>query len=120
MKVCSKCGEEKPLSEFNKQNKNKLQSHCRLCERYRQLLINHGITSLKYEEMLSAQDGVCYFCKGGCFKGYLSVDHDHATGEVRWLLCSKCNVTLGNVNDDPYLLRAMADALESRVSYTGN
>jgi hypothetical protein len=47
----------------------------------------------------------------GCHRR-LSVDHCHVTNKVRWLLCSKCNVGLGQFDDDPELLREAANCLD--------
>ena len=73
-----------------------------------------GITLAEYEAMLLAQNGRCAICDGppsGRWQS-LHVDHSHATGKVRALLCHHCNVALGLAEDDPRLLRAMADYLD--------
>lgn len=123
LKRCSKCSEEKELTEFYKYSSTsaranldgtKLLPHCKKCHakgvmhhykfqggkeahRNRMLLHYHGITSEKYSEMLGSQDGKCAGCKA-IFK-VLSVDHDHITGKIRGLLCAKCNTGLGMLND---------------------
>ena len=59
--------------------------------------------------------GTCAVCggsePGGRF-GNWHIDHDHGTGEVRGILCSACNTTLGLMGDSPERLRAAADYLE--------
>jgi hypothetical protein len=54
--------------------------------------------------MLEEQEGVCYICKKADYDRELGVDHDHTTGEVRKLLCRKCNMGIGYFDDNPDLL----------------
>lgn len=67
-----------------------------------------GLTIEQYEAMLEGQKGRCLIC--GTTKSsanrLLSVDHDHATGSVRGLLCNNCNTGLGLFQDSVKLLRA--------------
>jgi len=71
----------------------------------------YGITPVEYERMFAAQAGTCAICRrservrnnvGGTKR--LAVDHDHRTGQVRGLLCHACNVSIGQMGDDPMLL----------------
>lgn len=58
--------------------------------------------------MLKAQNGVCAICsddKPGGF-GTWKVDHDHATGAVRGLLCNSCNAMLGYAKDNLDILHS--------------
>jgi len=57
--------------------------------------------------MLTAQNGACAICKHKP-QGTLCVDHCHATGKVRGLLCHKCNSGLGFYGDDSARMRAAA------------
>lgn len=79
----------------------------------------YGLAHGEYGRMLVEQKGVCAACgkpeetKGPTGKTRrLCVDHDHATGKVRGLLCNGCNRAIGNVNDDPETLRRLANYLE--------
>lgn len=54
---------------------------------------------------------VCELCSA---PGRTVFDHCHTNGHFRGWLCDRCNRTLGQVKDDPALLRAMANYLEER------
>jgi hypothetical protein len=80
---------------------------------------NYGITEADLEEMKKKQNYRCYICGSEGFligkNGHtekLAVDHDHATGQVRKLLCHNCNRALGLMHDDPSLLRKAANYIE--------
>lgn len=81
---------------------------------------NFDISDAERQAIDDRQYGVCAICKeeetiiDGQTKEVkpLSLDHNHKTGKVRGLLCTKCNIGLGNFNDEAYLLRRAADYLE--------
>lgn len=81
---------------------------------------DYGISLQLYQEILVAQGGRCAGCgalsgsERSNNNGYksLSVDHDHKTGAVRGLLCSRCNKGIGDLLDSPALLRRLADYIE--------
>jgi hypothetical protein len=65
-----------------------------------------GLTIEQYEEMVERQGGLCALC-GQAGVG-LCVDHDHETGQIRGLLCGKCNKGLGLFGDSAEgLIRAL-------------
>jgi hypothetical protein len=57
-----------------------------------------GITLEEYNLLLQEQEGVCAICKRTEARR-LAVDHCHATGQIRGLLCSGCNRLLGRIED---------------------
>ena len=65
-----------------------------------------GISLDEYNALLAAQDYRCQICGGEdrSKSRRLAVDHDHASGTVRALLCHHCNTGLGNFKDDPVLM----------------
>lgn len=77
------------------------------------LVNNYGLTVAEYDALLRKQGGVCAVCgkdepnaHGRTGKQFrLAVDHCHKTGEVRGLLCQKCNRAIGLLGDDPVLMR---------------
>lgn len=60
-------------------------------------LEEHGITLQDWERMISEQGGACAICHDGRAK--LLIDHCHATGKVRGLVCGHCNSGLGFFRD---------------------
>lgn len=54
-----------------------------------------------YQELYDLQSGMCAICN---LELKLYVDHCHYTGNVRGLLCNKCNSALGFLNDNPDLV----------------
>lgn len=116
---CCRCGEVKDLTEFYrrplKDGAVGYRSNCKACTRLRLDAIERtahdehdrhtrthwDITRVEYDEILSAQGGGCAVC--GVQRSQdgrrLAVDHDHATGLIRGVLCVVCNRILGALED---------------------
>ena len=71
----------------------------------------YGISLEDYDVMFERQGGACAICKRTGVT--LCVDHCHLTGEVRGLLCIRCNSAIGFCSDDPALLQAAAAYLQA-------
>ena len=75
----------------------------------------YGISLQEYDELLRSQGGVCAICGGTDGDKRMAVDHDHASGKVRGILCQRCNRALGLFKDDKVKLRKAISYL-SRVT----
>lgn len=137
---CSKCGIDKPFGDFHKNpgGPHGLSSQCKECrkeykarnrdkirekDREYQLKRVYGISKEEHDYLVESQEGICAGCGASSFnqKSYhLAVDHDHETGTIRGLLCLKCNRILGLAQDNPDLLRKLADYLEHGVAEVGS
>lgn len=81
-----------------------------------------GISLEDYNRMLESQNNLCAICKqpetetntrGGKGKIVaLAVDHNHETGQVRGLLCGKCNRAVGNLRDSILIAESLVEYLE--------
>lgn len=71
MKRCPDCGKHKPL--------------------------RYGIGAAEFDQLVRDQEGQCTICTK---PNPEHVDHDHATGQVRGILCFNCNGGLGQFGDD--------------------
>lgn len=81
-----------------------------------------GLTPEDYDRMWHEQQGVCAICRlegSGTFGGRLmAVDHCHATGRVRGLLCQRCNHAVGLLHDNPDRAMALAAYLMQHAPTT--
>ena len=125
MKYCARCETTQPLENFgrNRSARDGLTTYCRPCHneagkealaraggsREYHLRRRYGITGADVDAMVEAQGGTCAVCDGKPEH----VDHDHATGEVRGVLCFNCNQALGNARDDITVLKGLAAYLRS-------
>ena len=138
MKTCVECKQSKPLASFHADKRRRDGHHpvCKDCKsaydrkyhsdnrearlltmRNNALLKRFGLTAQDYDEMLAAQGGTCAICPATAGYGgkRLAVDHDHATGRVRAILCDRCNQILGMAKDDPELLARCAEYISLRI-----
>lgn len=120
-KVCSKCREIKPLTEFHKDNgiKDGHSSWCKKCTRENrikyqktprgkftarkaQLKSKFNMTPADYDKIYMDQLGLCAICgtHQSDLKKSLAVDHNHETGKIRGLLCNRCNIGIMNLKED--------------------
>ena len=92
---------------------------CKSCARNLSL---YGITTPERNQILVDQDHKCLICTSniqfmgaqtkGSNKHGAVVDHCHATGTVRGILCGKCNLLLGHAFDSVEILQSAIDYLE--------
>ena len=57
--------------------------------------------------MMAEQSGTC--ANPGCDNPATDIDHDHATGVVRGLLCHGCNTAEGHLKSDPARAAGLAE-----------
>lgn len=134
VKHCRDCDRILPLDQFNlsRDKRNGRACWCRECVSKRWAIVDgqtrshakrrkRGLSHDEYEQMKMAQDNRCAICgspETDRRRAHdeqpreLAIDHDHATGLVRALLCGRCNKAIGLMLDDSARLRAAADYLE--------
>lgn len=129
--TCGSCSGEFPETEFHKQPTGRAgrHSYCRDCANTKQRLTrvrNHtpeqkrkwllkgryNLTPEDVERMLQEQNGLCGICRKEMPKP--CIDHCHKSGVVRGLLCKGCNLRLGVIDNEEYVLAALVYLQKSR------
>lgn len=141
LKICKKHGELNSLQVY-KRTPGKDWLSCRLCVKdcrkrfgqkhtslflndYRKNLTIHKskikVSKEFYNKLLHEQNNLCAICKNpeSIISGHinrvpkrLAIDHCHTTGKIRGLLCHKCNVSIGALNESIETLQSAINYLE--------
>jgi hypothetical protein len=88
-------------------------SRCKACSstasHAKRLETLYGIDATEYRRIMAKQGGRCAICRNKPRSIRFAVDHDHQTGEVRGILCKRCNHDLlgGGHDDVEVLFRAI-------------
>lgn len=115
--LCKSCGFAQIATEFiytmRKRDGRRKHKRCHTCwkkvtqfSNRSNILRKYNMTCQEYLDKIEKQGGCCEIC--GCPDNgdrSLAVDHDHNTGQVRGLLCGKCNGGIGLLKDNAGLLR---------------
>jgi hypothetical protein len=76
----------------------------------------YGIDPDLAEAYYQAHDGRCEICNEPQNGKALAIDHCHTTGQIRGMLCSNCNLGIGNFKDSQRLLVLAIDYLNRKGS----
>jgi hypothetical protein len=110
--------QRKAFATWYKKNRKHLSSHRK---ENRELLRKKALCHIygdgadeEYDRFFKKQKGKCAICHKHQvkFKCRLAMDHDHATGRLRGLLCGRCNRGLGCFDDRAKRLLAAAAYLK--------
>jgi hypothetical protein len=113
-KVCTICRKVLLSSRINKQRARVASGQCKDCVALSSVHKRFGLAPAEYLVLLGKQDGRCGICRNKPRTRRLAVDHDHKTGMIRGLLCSRCNNRLlGAANDSIERLQHAIDYLTS-------
>lgn len=122
---CPVCGETfKPMQKRGV-GKTYCSTSCQRRANYLRTRLWHAknkyrLSEEEYNALYASQKGLCLICKQAENvkdrrtekQKKLAIDHCHNTGKIRGLLCSRCNLGIGCMKDDPERLRAAALYIE--------
>lgn len=79
----------------------------------------YGIEVSDFVRMYRRQNRKCAICFARIPYQELVIDHNHRTGHVRGLLCSRCNTGIGYLHDSPEVVKSGAEYLRVNGSARG-
>jgi len=112
-KRCRTCGDVKALIDFHRNAvaKSGRRSECIDCRRFTKRIAKYKVAaSDPMFRSTVCQNDECQ--EPLSWDRQTHIDHCHKTGEVRGVLCMRCNLSLGNAGDSPEKLRGLADYAE--------
>lgn len=117
---CASCQIDKDPKEFNARKNGNYSSYCKDCQKDRNAAgfsskyryAKYGLTKETFEALRANQNNNCGICSNAM--SIPCVDHDHATGKVRGLLCRECNSALGFLKDNLNSIKNMITYLEGK------
>lgn len=123
---CKECTKERSRSRYAKNPRAILDKNKDYKKRYPEkrktwdLRRTYSLTLENWNKMFDEQNGVCAICERACTtRKRLAVDHDHETGQIRGLLCNRCNISLGGFKDSLTLLQKAVKYLQQFSSPIG-
>lgn len=82
-------------------------------------LFKYGITIEQRDSLLQKQEGRCAICWSTISGRNVCVDHAHISGVVRGILCSNCNVGIGQFKESTIRLQSAIDYLKKHQRHVG-
>ena len=122
MQMCQGCREARSTDQRLRNQSNRKEQKCLQCSAPRPAdraycdrcsakksgqAAGHGASIEDRTRLYEKQGGNCGICEkplGGPLGKFVHVDHNHATKELRGLLCGNCNTGIGNLRDSVVLL----------------
>lgn len=92
-----------PVETMIQARKDATKYYYKSCQKSR-IKYRYGISFEEFESLKLKQRNKCAICKKKEYEKELNIDHDHQTGKVRGLLCTKCNTGLGLLCDNPTII----------------
>lgn len=116
-RLCKTCNIKKSIEDFYPKKGNYYTHSCKIClskkqktyktvpciyNREKVFKEKYNLSIEEYDKLLLEQNYKCAICRTpqSDLKRSLAVDHCHKTGKVRGLLCTSCNIGLGNFKDN--------------------